>query len=341
MLCQFVKSPSTPLHRLQTLGTGSYAGLLSCPLALVCVGERVYIADTGHYCVRQIDSQGVFSTVAGTGREGLSGIGQLAVTASLSRPVALAVDSQQRLYLALPDSHQVLRIDTRGELQRVAGCGQPGFSGDGGPALAARLDMPYGLAIDAHDRLYIADSLNHRIRCVETDGRIWTLAGSGPLGSHGGAFAGDGGPARQARLNRPTGLAVSPDGILYIADFLNHRVRQLSPDGQISTRAGNGQAGWSGDGDQAWAARLNAPFALACDRRGNLYIADRNNHCVRRVQSDGLIDTLAGTGEPGFNGDGQPATAIALNTPFGLALDARDGLYIADTFNHCIRYLAL
>lgn len=341
MLGQLVKPPVTPLHRLQTLGSGTHTGLLSCPLGLACAGERVYIADTGHYCVRQIDRQGIFSTVAGTGREGLSGLGDLAVTASLSRPVALALDSQQRLYLALPDSHQVLRLDTCGVLEPVAGCGQPGFSGDGGPALEARLYMPYGLAIDAQDRLYIADSLNHRIRCVDPDGRIWTLAGSGPLGSHGGSFAGDGGPARQARLNRPTGVAVAADGSLYIADFLNHRVRHVSPERQISTLAGKGQAGWSGDGDQAQAARLNAPFALACDRRRNVYIADRNNHCVRRVQPDGLIDTLAGTGEPGFNGDGQPATAIALNMPFGLALDACDGLYIADTFNHRIRYMTL
>jgi sugar lactone lactonase YvrE len=219
-----------------------------------------------------------------------------------------------------------------GTITTVAGNGTPGFSGDGGPATNARLAYPTGVAVDAAGNLYIADRLNSRVRKVSTSGTITTVAGDGSAG-----FSGDGGPATNAQLAGPYGVAVDAAGNLYIADFQNSRVRKVSTSGTITTVAGDGSFGFSGDGGPATNAQLAGPNGVAVDAAGNLYIADINNHRVRKVSTSGTITTVAGNGTPGFSGDGGPATNARLRPPTGVAVDAAGNLYIADIFNQRVR----
>jgi len=215
----------------------------------------------------------------------------------------------------------------------VAGNGGAGFSGDGGPATSAALYYPYGVATSPDGSLYIAAS-NNRVRRVSPDGVITTVAGNGAAG-----FSGDGGPATSASLN-PYGVAVGPDGGLYIADCGNNRVRRVGPDGVITTAAGNGMAGFGGDGGPATQAALNCPWDVATGPDGSLYIADFNNNRVRRVGPDGVIATVAGKAGGsfgGFSGDGGPATQAELSRPASVALAPDGSLYIADTYNARIR----
>ncbi len=212
-------------------------------------------------------------------------------------------------------------------ISTVAGNGTSGSSGDGGPATAAELDWPYGVAVDASGNLYIADPSNSRIRKV-SNGVITTVAGSGTDG-----FSGDGGPATAAQLRAPYSVAVDTSGNLYILDSGNSRVRKVS-NGVITTVAGNGTSGFSGDGGPATAAELSGGSSVTVDASGNLYIADTGNNRIREV-SNGVITTVAGGGTDGSD-DGGPATAGALNTPSGVAVDASGNLYIADTYNQRI-----
>jgi sugar lactone lactonase YvrE len=213
-----------------------------------------------------------------------------------------------------------------------AGNGVPGISGDSGRASEAQLNYPMGVAVDAGGNVYIADQLNGRIRRVAIDGTISTVAGKGTWG-----YSGDGGSATNADLLTPCGVAVDRSGNIFIADTRNHRVRRVTTGGTITTVAGNGTSGYTGDGAEAASASLNVPVALAFDAAGNLYIADAFNSAIRKVTSDGKIWTVAGRGIPGFSGDGGAATSASLSQPGGIAFDAMDNLYIADSSNHRIR----
>ncbi|MER5297741.1 RICIN domain-containing protein [Streptomyces pharetrae] len=225
--------------------------------------------------------------------------------------------------------------DLTPDITTVAGTGDAGAQGDDGPAVAARLDRPYGLAMDSTGTLYFSDHNNHQVRKVTTDGRIRTVAGTGTAG-----FGGDQGPALSAQLDGPREVAVDRAGNLYIADSENHRIRKVTADGQIGTVAGTGTAGFSGDDGPAVAAELNCPYGIAVDSTGNLYIADTDNHRIRQITPDGKIRTVAGTGTPGFSGDGGAATAAQLNTPYGVAVDGAGSLYITDAENHRVRRVA-
>ncbi|MER8226020.1 RICIN domain-containing protein [Streptomyces sp. NPDC094143] len=221
------------------------------------------------------------------------------------------------------------------QISTVVGTGVAGApKGDKEPAVSAQVNLPNGVAVDSAGTLYIADSGNHRIRKVTTDGQISTVAGTGVA-----AFGGDGGPAVSAQLNYPRSVAVDSAGDLYIADSGNHRVRRVTrADGKISTVAGTGVASFGGDGGLATAARLNGPFSVAVDGAGDLYIAEYGNHRVRRVTgADGKISTVAGTGVASFGGDGGLATVARLNGPFSVAVDGAGDLYIADYGNHRVR----
>ncbi|MEU6603266.1 hypothetical protein ABZ944_40360, partial [Streptomyces flaveolus] len=189
-----------------------------------------------------------------------------------------------------------------GTIITAAGNGEAGFVVDGGPAVGTKLYNPYGVAVDREGYLYIADVSNHRVRKVTPGGIITTVAGNGQAG-----FVSDGGPAAATNLNHPYSVAVDGSGNLYIADHANHRVRKVTPDGIITTVAGNGQAGFVSDGGPAAATKLNGPIGVAVDRSGNLYIADYYNHRVRKVTPDGIITTVAGNGQAGFVSDGGPA----------------------------------
>ncbi|WP_156722289.1 NHL repeat-containing protein [Streptomyces apocyni] len=215
-----------------------------------------------------------------------------------------------------------------GTITTVAGNGNAGWQGDG-VAISTRLNHVRGVASDAEGNLYIADTNNHRVRKVTPDGRITTIAGDGNAG-----WTGDG-QATSSRLYHPWGVAVDAEGAVFIADAYNHRIRKVTPDGRITTIAGDGNAGWTGDG-QARSARLNYPFSVALDNAGNVYVTDRNNHRIRKITRDDRITTIAGDGNAGWIGDGQ-ATSTRLNYPFGVAVGAEGAVYVADTHNHRIR----
>jgi chitobiase/beta-hexosaminidase-like protein/fibronectin type III domain protein/NHL repeat-containing protein len=255
---------------------------------------------------------------------------------TLANPNGIAVDSAGNLYVADTASCRILKVAAgTGIITTVAGSGTAGYSGDNGAATAAGLLLPKGVAVDSVGNLYIADSVNNRIRKVSAvTGIITTVAGMGT-----GAYSGDNGAATAARLNSPQGVAVDSAGDLYIADSNNHRIRKVSAvTGIITTVAGKGTAGYSGDNGAATAAGLYLPYGVAVDSAGNLYVADSNNHRIRKVSAvTGIITTVAGNGTAGYSGDNGAAIAASLNLSSGVAVDSAGNFYIADTNNHRIR----
>ena len=291
---------------------------------------NLYIAEWNNNRIRKVNSAGVISTVAGTGTAGFSGDGGAATSAQLSNPQDVALDAAGNLYIAEWNNNRIRKVNSAGVISTVAGTGTAGFSGDGGAATSAQLSNPQDVALDAAGNLYIADVNNNRIRKVDSSGNISTVAG-------GGSSLGDGGAATAAQLGAPRSVALDGAGNLYIADWSDHRIRKVDSSGNISTVAGTGTQGFSGDGAAATAAQLNSPWDVAVDGSGNLYIADRNNNRIRKVNSAGNISTVAGTGTAGFSGDGAAAVAAQLQSPQGVALDGAGNLYIADAGNHRIR----
>ena len=261
-----------------------------------------------------------------------SAAGTEATTVATNAPTGVAYDASGNLYVALKNDHSVVRIDTKGLITVVAGTGDQGFAGDGGPATSALLDSPEGLALDSSGNLYIADTHNHRIREV-VNGVINTIAGTGVAG-----FSGDGGSATSAQLAHPTALNVDAAGNIYLADSDNHRIRKISA-GTMTTVAGDGEQTFSGDGGPATSAGLDTPAGVTADptTAGRFYISDTHNQRIRVVDATGTISTLAGTGTKGFAGNGSPAATAVLARPRGLAAGSSGILYIADSDNNLIR----
>jgi RHS repeat-associated protein len=275
----------------------------------------------------QMDSG--ITTVAGNGTLGFSGDGGPATQAALGYPIEVAVAPDGSLYFADNDNNRIRRVGPDGIITTVAGNGSGDFSGDGGPATQAGIGFqqgrfPTGLAVAPDGSLYIGDRFNNRIRRVGPDGIITTVAGNGISD-----FSGDGGPATQAALRNPSGVAVAPDGSLYIADYENHRVRRVGPDGIINTVAGSGISDFSGDGGPATLAALRNPSGLAVAPDGSLYFADGSNNRIRRVGPDGIITTVAGP-VGGFSGDGGLATLAGISDLHGLAVAPDGSLYFAE-----------
>ena len=291
---------------------------------------NVYITDRDNGRIRKVDSTGTITTIAGSGEYGFGGDGGPAAEAQLSGPFGVAVDVAGNVYIADSFNNRIRKVDSTGTITTIAGTGERGFGGDGGPAAGAQINLPYGVAVDGAGNLYIGDTENNRIRKVDSTGTITTIAGSGERGG----FGGDGGPAAGAQLSDPTGVAVDVAGNLYIADTENQRIRKVDSTGTITTIAGTGERG---DGGPAAGAQLGDPTGVAVDVAGNLYIAERDNQRIRKVDSAGTITTIAGTGVLSFGGDGGPAAEAQLSDPTGVAVDVAGNLYIADSFNNRIR----
>lgn len=282
-----------------------------------------------------IGSGAIITTVAGT-TAGFSGDDGPAIAAQLNQPSGVGVDGLGNIYIADQANHRLRKvIVATGIITTVAGTTW-GFSGDNGPAIAAQLDSPVDVAADNAGNIYIADYNNHRIRkiFIATD-IITTVAGTTS------GLSGDNGLATAAQLNQPSGVAVDGAGNIFIADYENHRIRKvITPTGIITTVAGT-TFGFSGDNGPATAAQLDRPVRVILDGLGNLYIADQNNHRVRKIiAATGIITTIAGT-TPGFSGDNGLATAAQLSFPTGLAFDSAGDLYIADTGNSRIRKVVM
>ncbi len=292
--------------------------------------------------VQLADQSGTVRFLVGAAEKGrFQGDGGPAVAATLHFPSAVAADSRGTLYIADTFNHRIRRVDpATGLIRTLAGTGAARFSGDGGPAEKAALNEPAALALDeGRRRLYIADLANYRVRMVDlATGTISTYAGSGEQD-----YDGDGQPARQAGLTGPSGLALDADGNLYIADTFSGRIRRVDvASGIISAVAGDGTEYRYQGIPNEFSTGLSRPAGIARAADGTLYITDSDNHLIRKWNPKSkIITAIAGNGVAQFAGDGGPASACSLNYPFGVALDQAGNLYIADTFNHRIRIVAV
>jgi RHS repeat-associated protein len=327
-------------------GSAINAGLYYPGAVVAATNGDVYISDTYHNVVRKVlASTGIITTVAGNGYTtsnnwgGYSGDGGPAVSAELNWPQGLALDTAGNLYIADEGNNRVRKVNAgSGIITTVVGNGSQCI--DGVPAAQACLNAPIGVAVDGPGNLYISDTQHETIRKVDVStGLISTIAGTGASDNGMGAYSGDGGPAISADLNWPMGIAVDQSGNVYFADYGNDRIRKITAStGIITTVAGNGTIGYSGDGSTATSAGLSDPYAVAVDVNGNIYIADTFADRVRKVQAaSGIISTVAGIGTYGYSGDGGPAVNAQLGGPDGLALGPNGTLYIADTNNERIR----
>ena len=323
-------------------GYAATAAQLSYPVG-VAVGTTgdLFIADSANNVVRKVDlSTGVIQTVAGNGTCGYSGDGGAATLAELSDPTSIAMDAAGDLFLADSMHNAVREVDpSTGVISTLTGNGAGDYSGNGGAVTCAELYDPMGVAVDTAGNIFIADSNNNVIREVSlATGTISTVAGNGTWG-----YSGDGATATSAELNDPTGIALDAAGDLFIADSGNDVIREVNlASGVITTVAGNGTWGDSGDGFAATAAQLNDPTSVAVNGAGNLFIADSGNNVVREVDlSTGVISTVAGNATWGYSGDGYAATSAQLNDPTAVAVDAAGNLLIADTCNNAVRKVDL
>jgi hypothetical protein len=292
---------------------------------------NIYISDLYNNCIRQVNTAGVISTFAGV-QGSFAGDGFQATSAILGSPNHAVADAAGNVYIADQNNYRVRKISTNGIISTFAGTGNYGFSGDGGQSTNANLGRPSALTFDALGNLYIADQ-GGSVRMVNANGVISTLAGIGY-----NYYAGDGGPAVNAGLYYPSGIAIDAIGNIYISELYGNRIRMINTAGIINTIAGNGSGGYSGDGAAATDAQLYYPNSLSVDAVGNLYIADQYNYCVRMINTNGIISTFAGTGGSyGYSGDGSAATAAQLSSVTGVTIDAAGNVYIGDAGNYGIR----
>ena len=279
--------------------------------------------------------KGIIQTVIGTGEAGYSGDGGPAVNATLREPFMCAFDRQGNLFLSEARNHTVRRIDQNtGVITTVAGTGEAGYSGDGGPATQARINEPYSLTVDQNGDIYIVDRLSAAVRKVAAaTGIITTVAGTGEPG-----YSGDGGQGNQAQFKEPNDCCLDGQGGLLIADIQDQRIRRLDLNtGIITTFAGNGEKARTGDRLPATQASFLGSRAVCIDRKGNTYIAEREGNGVRKVDANGIMSTVAGTGARGYTGDGGPAINADWGAPKAIRCDAQDNLIVVDTENHAIR----
>ncbi|MBK6825693.1 MAG: gliding motility-associated C-terminal domain-containing protein [Chitinophagaceae bacterium] len=316
--------------------------LLDKPFAIATdpLGQ-LYIGDWHNRVIRKVNATGIVGQFAGNGIGGYSGDGGQALNAQINTPFDISIDRNGNIYFSDLGNEVIRCIDPSGIIRTVAGNGLPGdgmpFTGDGGPALNASLYDAQAIATDEEGNLFIAETAKHTVRMVDRQGIIHTICGQG---INGAGYSGDGGPARLATLRAPADIVIDREGNLLIADIDNHAIRKIDRSGIIHTIAGDGIAGYSGDGGLATAARLRRPFGLAVDATGNIYIAEEENHVIRKINPAGIIITVAGTGREGYSGDGGPAIAAKLSYPHRIAIDEQGHIYITDSENHTVRKVA-
>ncbi len=336
---------------IQTLvGTGErgYAGdggpaaiaLLSEPF--MCAFDsrgNLFVAEAMNHCVRRVDlSTGVITTVAGTGEEGYSGDGGPATQATFNQPYSLQIDSNGDIYIVDRLNAAIRRVDAAtGIISTVAGTGNPGYSGDGGPGVNAQLREPNDCFLDGRGGLLIADIQDQRVRRLDLQsGIITTFAGNGEK-----VRAGDGGRAVEAGILGARAVCMDGSGNTYICEREGNGVRKVDANGIMSTLAGTGEGGYSGDGGPALAATWGAPKAIRCDHQGNLLVVDTENHAIRRIDAaSGIVTTVAG-GHKGGEGDGVSATQAGLDRPHGCDVDQAGNIYIADSNTHRVRVVGV
>ena len=327
--------------------------------------DRMIIAAWHNSKVKRVDLiSGQIENLAGTGDRNFGGDGGYGNDAILDLPSSVVIDAMGNILISDQANQRIRFLEPNGVISTICGNGEQGYSGDGGVAENAQLNSPMGqsappsgrIALDAFDRIYIADTGNHVIRMIDNDRRIRSIAGVGRRG-----YSGDGGPAIEAELNTPSDLAVASDGTIYIADTMNHVIRRISPDGIITTFAGTGERGFYGDGGIPEAAQLDRPYGVTLSPEGEVYIADTHNHRVRRVTVDesawqsnevpiiapvevvacsdvpGSICTYVGTGRSGFNGDGQHRLQTDLYWPVDIEFTPRGRRIVLDWNNHAVR----
>lgn len=299
---------------------------------------NIYIADQYNNRIRKIDAAtGKIKTVTGNGIAGYTGDSAFAVFESLYSPIAIAVDSAgDNLYISDCLNSRIRKVNfSTGWIVTIAGDSTSGYTGDGGPATKAKILYPAGITVDKHSNVYFSDFGNDVIRKIDgSTGIITTVAGNGSSG-----YTGDGGPATNAKLLAPSGVAVDAWGNIYIADEGNNRIRKVAAStGIITTIAGKGTAGYSGDGGLAINAEFNGPQDIFIDAANDLYITDLYNNVVRRIdETTYKISTVAGNGSAGYSGDGGKATSAEMHSPMGLCVTSARDIYIADQANNAVR----
>ena len=300
---------------------------------------NLYITEYNNHRIRKVSNTGIITTIAGTGVAGYYGDGGIATDARLFNPCGIAIDANGNIYFADESNARIRKIDVNGFITTITGNGVIGYSGDGGFAINTTLNAPKGVAIDYNGNLYFTDSGNNRIRKVTfypTFNIISRIAGNGTTG-----FYGDGGLADTAVINNPTAISCYNFNV-YFSDNGNHRIRKINSNGSfgiISTIAGNGNPGFSGDGAFSAFAEINSPWGITFDNTGAMYFSDMGNHRIRRVAYNGQITTIAGNSTNAFSGDGGAAVLAELEKPRQIAVDAFRNVYFADFQSQRVRVI--
>ena len=316
------------------------AALLSEPfMCTFDAAGNLYIAEAMNHCVRRVDAiTGVITTIAGTGAEGYSGDGGPATTATFNQPYSLQVDANGDVYVVDRLNFVIRRIDAAtGIITTVAGTGESGYGGDRGPGTQAQFREPNDCFLDGRGGLLIADVQDQRIRRLDlASGVIATFAGNGEK-----QRSGDGRPATEAAILGARAVCMDGAGNTYIAEREGNGIRKVDANGIMSTLAGTGEFGYTGDGGPALEATWGGPKAIRCDHAGNLLVVDTENHAIRRIDViTGIVTTIAG-GRLGGDGDGGPANAAGMDRPHGCDVDADGNIHIADSNNHRVRVVGV
>jgi len=298
---------------------------------------NIYIGDDDNSLIRKVDPSGIITTIAGNNIQGDTGDGGPATQAEIAAPISMCMDNSGNIYFIDGSNFLVRKIDKNGIITTIAGKGAPNTLGDGGPAINAKFENPTQICIDNAGNLYVTDVVQNRIRKIDTNGIITTIAGSGSLGAPGG-YSGDNGPANSATLNGPMGMAIAPSGDIYFADAYNYVIRKIDKNGIITTVYGKGTYGYSGDNGPATAAQWNIIYALFIDKNNNIYFGDPFNYAVRKIDVNGIITTIAGNGTYSDTwNDQQMANQTSLGQPTAVLVDNDGTIYFSDLIQQVIR----